>query len=106
MRDSVFQAYVLPEHYFLQIDAEAQGEGLWGGRGCSLSSLRPELRNPYSAARAGGALHPLQRRLLSALSPPLPADLESPTGVLVVEVVEAKRVPRMDLLSRSSPFVE
>jgi hypothetical protein len=37
---------------------------------------------------------------------PFPADLESPTGVLVLEVVEAKRVPRMDLLTRSSPFVE
>jgi hypothetical protein len=33
-------------------------------------------------------------------------DLEVPVGVLAVEVVEAKKVPKMDFLSKSQPFVE
>ncbi|KAL4425484.1 hypothetical protein ABPG75_009500 [Micractinium tetrahymenae] len=57
LQDQVLRTYVTPEHYFLQIDPEAQ-------------------------------------------------DLETPVGVLSVEVVEARKVPKMDLLTRSSPFVE
>lgn len=57
LQDTVFKTYVLPEHYFLQIDPEAQ-------------------------------------------------DLECPTGVLLLEIVEATKVPRMDLLTSSSPYVE
>lgn len=37
---------------------------------------------------------------------PLPADIQSPVGVLVVEVEEARKVPRMDFFTRSSPYVE
>jgi hypothetical protein len=36
----------------------------------------------------------------------LPADIEKPVGVLSVEVVEARKVPKMDFFTRSSPFVE
>ncbi|KAI3438809.1 hypothetical protein D9Q98_001226 [Chlorella vulgaris] len=57
LQDTVFQSYVSPEHYFLQIDPEA-------------------------------------------------ADIECPTGVLLLKVIEATKVPKMDLFSRSSPFVE
>jgi hypothetical protein len=40
----VFQAYVLPEHYFLQIDPEAQGG--WAGGGGVLAGRRaPADRN-------------------------------------------------------------
>ena len=64
---------------------------------------------------------PAEGSVLGALGPsraePLPcrpalcvlpsgADIETPTGVLVLEVVEAKHVPRMDFLSKSNPFVE
>ncbi|EFN57550.1 hypothetical protein CHLNCDRAFT_143184 [Chlorella variabilis] len=57
LQDFVFQTYVIPEHYFLQIDPQA-------------------------------------------------ADIQSPVGVLVVEVEEARKVPRMDFFTRSSPYVE
>ncbi|KAL4421096.1 hypothetical protein ABPG77_009623 [Micractinium sp. CCAP 211/92] len=57
LQDQVFRTYVTPEHYFLQIDPEAQ-------------------------------------------------DMQTPVGVLCVDVVEARKVPRMDLFTRSSPFVE
>ena len=33
-------------------------------------------------------------------------DVEKPVGVLEVTLVEAKRVPKMDLFTNSSPFVE
>ncbi|PSC76727.1 Extended synaptotagmin-3 [Micractinium conductrix] len=57
LEDMVFKTYVAPDHYFLQIDAEAK-------------------------------------------------DIECPTGVLSLEVVEAVKVPRMDFLTKSSPFIE
>lgn len=44
--------------------------------------------------------------LCTASLPPPPADIERPVGVLVVKVVEATRVPRMDFLTKSQPFVE
>ena len=33
LQDTVFQTYVSPEHYFMQIDPEAQGGRLAGGWG-------------------------------------------------------------------------
>ncbi|GAB4823698.1 hypothetical protein N2152v2_010744 [Parachlorella kessleri] len=56
IRDQI-AAYVLPDHYFYQVDPEAE-------------------------------------------------DLQKPVGVLLLEVVEARKVPRMDFLSGSDAFVE
>jgi hypothetical protein len=59
---------------------------------------------------AQSMLFPLNRPLRCLIPcvtcPWCPADIECPTGVLLLKVIEATKVPKMDLFSRSSPFVE
>lgn len=98
----VFQSYVSPEHYFLQIDPEAQGGLLLFRLPVAKGSMTAALTSTHLRARcsvrlskpaAGKSAHGcsgMKLRLVPSrlLSP----DLERPVGVLVAEVIEATTV--------------
>lgn len=99
----VFQSYVSPEHYFLQIDPEAQGGLLLfrlpaaaGPHDCAaLTSTHLRARcsvrlcKPAAGKSAHGCSGMTLRLVPSRLLSP---DLERPVGVLVAEVIEATKV--------------
>lgn len=87
LRESVFAGYVLPEHYFYSLDPEAEGEA---ASAWELQAIALMCEGCYQ-----------QGSPLSSAA----ADIDKPTGVLIAKVIEAKHVPKMDLLSLSSPYL-